>query len=52
MTAQHVITEKDGRLDIECQNCGSGMNVSATSFLGPAMIENWPKHHKCPKVPK
>lgn len=53
MTAQHVITVKDGimgkRVEIECQSCKSSMDVSATSALGAAMIENWPKLHKCPK---
>ncbi|MDQ0854824.1 hypothetical protein QFZ79_002935 [Arthrobacter sp. V4I6] len=52
MSAQHVITAKGDRVDIECQNCKSGMDVSATSALGAAMIENWPKLHKCPKAAK
>ena len=53
MSGQHVITVKDGimgkRVEIECQSCKTSMDVSATSVLGAAMIENWPKHHKCPK---
>lgn len=52
MTAQHVITIKDGRVDIACQNCKMGMDVPASSDLGARMIENWPKLHKCPKSAK
>lgn len=52
MSAQHVITVKGDRVKIECQSCKSSMDVGATSFLGAAMIENWPKIHKCPKVRK
>lgn len=49
MSAQHVITIKGNRVDIECQSCKDGMEVSATSAFGAAMIENWPKLHKCQK---
>jgi len=52
MSGQHVITIKGDRVDIECQNCKMGMDVAASSALGAAMIENWPKIHKCPKVRK
>ena len=49
---RHVITVKvSGRVDIECQRCGTGMEVS-DSPIGAAMLENWPKMHKCPKVPE
>lgn len=52
MAAQHVITVKGDRVDIECQNCKAGMDVGANSALGAAMIENWPKLHKCPEAAK
>lgn len=52
MSAQHVVTVKGDRVDIECQNCKAGMEVSATSTLGAAMIQNWPKLHKCVKEDK
>ena len=48
----HVITIKGDRVDIECQNCKDGMDVSATSALGAAMIELWPEKHKCSKAAK
>ena len=55
MSAQHVITIKDAvmgkRVNIECQNCKTSMEVS-DSPLGAAMLQNWPKLHKCPKVRK
>jgi len=52
MKPQHIITVRGTRVDIECQNCKDGMDVSATSALGAAMIENWPKLHKCSKAAK
>lgn len=52
MAAQHVITIKGDRVDIQCQNCKDSMDVSATSVLGAAMIENWPKLHKCSTAAK
>ena len=52
MSAQHVITVKGDRVDIECQNCKMGMEVSASSSLGAVMIQNWPTVHKCPKAAK
>lgn len=49
---KHVITIKGDRVKIECQVCRESMDVGANSFLGPAMIENWPKLHKCYKAAK
>lgn len=47
---KHVITIKGDRVAIECQTCKMSMDVSGRSSLGAAMIENWPKFHKCVKV--
>lgn len=52
MNGPHVTTIKGDRVSIECQNCKTSMDVGANSFLGPSMIENWPKLHKCPKGTK
>jgi len=52
MSGPHVTTVKGDRTRIECQNCKTSMDVSTTSTLGAAMLENWPKFHKCPKAAK
>jgi hypothetical protein len=52
MSGKHVTTVKGDRIEVECQNCKTSMNVSATGFLSAGMLENWPKLHKCPKVRK
>lgn len=48
----HIITRTGDRIEIQCQTCKTSMDVSATSTLGEAMLENWPKFHKCPKPAK
>jgi len=49
---KHVITIKGDRVDIQCQTCKDSMEVSGTSAFGAAMLENWPKIHKCQKAAK
>jgi hypothetical protein len=40
-----------GRLDIECEACGTGMDSPDNPF-GQAMVKSFADLHKCPKVKK
>jgi hypothetical protein len=48
-TPQHVTTRTGDRTRIKCQGCGTSMDVETNGMLGAAMLENWPRIHKCPK---
>lgn len=52
MSGPHVTTVKGDRIEIQCQNCESSMDVPAKGFLSAGMLAYWPKLHKCPKAAK